>query len=198
MRMYPYEKKLLAYLLMIFLITLSVNACGGKYKAVQKSMEYIKSGDLKKIDENKKRPLVIPVNGTSNHKENDSFREVYTTIEQLIYYEKTFDLALLRLYSPSAYLQNTRYYSFGNTRTVVISYKAHSELAQELIEEARNDNDYSEYYDFRFAEEGDGYVRVSAKRYSVKKGYESDISWLFGKNDSGAWIILEEISESTP
>ena len=161
-------------------------------------MKYIESGDLRRIDENEKRPLVIPGNGTSNYKENDSFFEVYKTIQQLIYYEKKFDLEGLKLYSPTAYLQNTRYYSLEIVRTMVISYKAHSDLMQELIEDAKNDNDYSEYSDFRFAEEGNVYVRVSAKRYSIKKEYESNISWLFGKNESGTWIIFEEISESTP
>jgi hypothetical protein len=198
MKICSFQNKLTVSLLSIFLITIFLNACGGKYQAIKKSMKYVESGDLKPISENEKRPLVIPANGPSNYNENKSFYEVYRTLGQLADYEKNFDLAGLKYYSSSAYLQNTRYYSFGKIRTMVISVRAHADLLKDLIEDARNDNDYSEYSDYRFAEEGNGYVRVSAKRYSVKKRYESDISWLFGKNDSGRWVIIEEISESMP
>ena len=161
-------------------------------------MKYIESGDLKEINENEKRPLVIPAHGTSSYRENESFLEVYRVLEEMANYEKNFDLTGLKFYSSFAYLQNTRYYPFGKVRTMVISVRAHADLLRDLIEDAKKDNDYSEYSDYRFAEEGEGYVRVSAKRYSVKKKYESNISWLFEKNESGRWVIIEEISESKP
>ena len=56
----------------------------------------------------------------------------------------------------------------------------------------------NEYSDFVFAEEPGNYIRVGAKRYSIKKEYDSNISWLFGKNESDTWVIVEEISESKP
>ena len=198
MTIYSFQKKLTAFLLFLFLPTLFLYSCGGKYQAVKKSMKYIESGDLKEIHENEKRPLVIPVHGTSRYRENESFVKVYRILKQMANYEKNFDLTGLKFYSSSAYLQNTRYYPFGKVRTMVISVRAHADLLKDLIEDAKNNNDYSDYSDYRFAEEGNGYVRVSAKRYSVKKKYLSNISWLFGKNESDRWVIIEEISESKP
>ena len=181
--------------LMLLIIAFSLISCGGKYRASKKSMSYMKSGDIKFIDEKEKKPLVILINGTSDYKTKDSFVDVYKTLEQFMYYERNFDSKVLQLYSPSAYMQYTRYDPAENSRTTVMSFKAYSDLFQDLIEDLKSDNDYNEYSDFRFDEEGKGYVRVSAKKYNKKRKW-GNISWLFGKTESGDCIIFEEIVET--
>ena len=47
MIIYSFQKKLTAFLLFLFLPTLFLYSCSGKYQAVKKSMKYIESGDLK-------------------------------------------------------------------------------------------------------------------------------------------------------
>ncbi len=81
--MYDYSIRLIAYFLFISLFTLSLNGCAAKFGTVKKSMNYIKSGDLKQISEDEKRPLVVPINGTSDYNENIIFAEVSKTLNQL-------------------------------------------------------------------------------------------------------------------
>ncbi|MEM7181190.1 MAG: hypothetical protein AAF518_09775 [Spirochaetota bacterium] len=154
--------------------------------------------DVKILQDDQKKPLVIPQNASNDYKTKPSFAKAFDLIQKMETLQKSFDLKYIDFYAQNAYIQNSRKYPDGRVRIMQISPQYLRKLAKESIDTIKDRKDYSSYSDLVFASEGK-HVRVAAKRFSNFKKYTSPISWLIGLDKaSQKWQILEEISESKP
>ena len=108
-----------------------------------------------------------------------------------------FDPSVADLYSDSALIQNTRTYPDGQVRQIVIPAAQYKQIVRGVMPLARSRNDRSEYRSPTFSEEATG-VRIKIIRYSALKNYTSPMSLLVGPDESGLWLVLEEIISSIP
>ncbi len=111
--------------------------------------------------------------------------------------EHAFDPDVADLYSDNALIQNTRKYPDGRVRTIEIPALRYKQLIDTAMPIAKSRGDYSTYSKVAYATEGQN-VRITATRRSVRKNYSSPIALLVGSDNTGKWVILEEISESQP
>jgi hypothetical protein len=111
--------------------------------------------------------------------------------------EAAFDPAVADLYADDALIRNRRTYPTGEVREATIPAAQYKVLVRQAIPLAKAKNDVSRYSGCAYAAEG-ARVRIVCARFSVLKNYTSPISLLVGLGPAGAWLILEELSESRP
>jgi hypothetical protein len=111
--------------------------------------------------------------------------------------DASFDASVADLYSDTALIRNKRSYPDGQVRELTFSAPRYKELLRATMPLAKAKGDSSKYSNVTYTPEGSG-VRITARRFSVLKQYESPISILVVPNGSGRWLIQEELSESKP
>jgi len=132
-----------------------------------------------------KAPTIDPYSGA---------KELFGRYVQL---ERAFDPAVADLYSDQAVIRNKRNYPDGNVRTLELPAPKYKELIRSAMPAAKAMGDYSTYSGVTYSQEGEN-IRVLATRYSELKKYSGQLSLLVAHQDSGAWLIIEELSESQP
>jgi len=141
------------------------------------------------------RDFTIPSGGARTPARSaDPARALFDSYQSL---ERTFDPAMADLYCETALIRTTRIFPSGERRTLEFPAPQYKALIRSLMPVARARNEYSTFTAVKFLPQGSN-VRVTATRYSELKKYSSPHSVLIGACDSGAWGILEEISETRP
>ncbi|WP_137940279.1 hypothetical protein [Chitinivorax sp. B] len=128
---------------------------------------------------------------------SDNLNAARAVFERYKTLEVAFDSNIVDLYSDNAVIKNKRTYPTGQVREMSLPAPKYKELIRGAMPLAKAKGDYSTYSEVEFIAEGNG-VRMSAKRFSVLKKYTSNFSILFTPNESGQWLIVEELSESQP
>jgi hypothetical protein len=108
-----------------------------------------------------------------------------------------FDPGIADLYADDALIKNTRTYPNGQVRELTMPALQYKMLIRQAMPLAKAKGDTNSYSEVTFDQEGSG-VRVRATRFSNLKKYSSPISLLLAPDNSGRWLIREEISESQP
>lgn len=111
--------------------------------------------------------------------------------------EKDFSPKVADLYADDAVIKNTRTYPTGDKKQMQIAAADYKALIRKAVPLAKERGDTNEYSKVTYAKEGDG-VRIKATRHSNLKDYDSPLSLLVEPDDTGTWLITEEISESQP
>jgi hypothetical protein len=111
--------------------------------------------------------------------------------------ERTFDPAVMDLYSDSAVIQNKRIFPDGSTRVSTMPAPNYKELMRAVMPLAKERGDTNTYSEVKYVAEGQK-IRITATRFSNLKKYSSPISLLVGPSPEGKWLIFEELSESRP
>jgi len=106
-----------------------------------------------------------------------------------------FDPAIVDLYSDEAKIQNTRTFPTGEKKVMTLPAPTYKELIRKVMPMAKARGDTDSFSEVKYTPEGDN-VRVHAIRYSNLKKYSAPLSLLVGPGKDGAWLILEELSES--
>jgi len=128
---------------------------------------------------------------------SDPFAGAKELFGQYAKLERAFDPAVADLYSDQAVIRNKRNYPDGNVRTMELPAPKYKELIRGAMPTAKAMGDYSTYSDVTYAWEGQN-IRVLATRYSELKKYSGQLSLLVAHQEGGAWLIIEELSESQP
>ena len=111
---------------------------------------------------------------------------------------KAYDPAVADLYSDEATIRTFRRYPHGVERALEISGIQWKALVRKVMPLAKAQSDRSEYKEPRFEVTG-GKIKISAKRYSVRKCYwDPSYYLLLQKQPNGALAIVEEYSETQP
>lgn len=109
-----------------------------------------------------------------------------------------YDPAVADLYSDEATIRAFRRYSHGLERAMEIPGVKWKALVQKVMPLAKAQNDRSEYKEPRFELTGDK-IKISAKRYSVRKCYwDPSYYMVLLKQPNGSLKIVEEYSETQP
>ena len=108
-----------------------------------------------------------------------------------------FDPAVAELYSDEAVVANRRTYPDGQVRSLSLTGAQYKALLRQVMPLAKARGDISQYRNPRFSVEPGG-VRIQLTRYSQLKHHTSPMSLLVGPGKDGAWVVLEEHSESVP
>jgi hypothetical protein len=109
-----------------------------------------------------------------------------------------FDPAVADFYSDEAVIRAFRRYPHGLERSMEISGAQWKSLVRKVMPLAKAQNDRSEYRDPRFEKAGDR-VKISAKRYSVRKCYwDPSYYMVLEKQRGGSLKIVEEYTETQP
>ncbi len=111
--------------------------------------------------------------------------------------ERAFDPAIADLYADAALIRNKRTYPTGQVRELTLPVSQYKSLIRAAMPAAAARGDFSTYSGVSYVMEGKR-VRVSAKRFSELKRYNSPFSLLLGPSAQGSWLIYEELSESQP
>ena len=111
--------------------------------------------------------------------------------------EAAFDPAVADLYADDAVIRNRRTYPTGEVREATVPAAQYKLLVRQAIPLAKSRGDISRYSGCSYATEGPR-VRILCACFSVLKNYTAPLSVLVGPGPSGAWLILEELSESRP
>lgn len=132
--------------------------------------------------------------GSANSASTDQAKAVF---DRYIELEHSFDPTVADLYSDDALIRNKRTYPTGQVRELTMPAPQYKALIRQTMSLTKVRGDTSSYSDINYAREGRG-IRVSASRFSNLKKYSSPISLLIAPDESGRWLIFEEISESQP
>jgi hypothetical protein len=123
--------------------------------------------------------------------------EAQSVFDQYVKLEQGFDPAVADLYSDHALIKNKRTYPNGQVRELSLPATQYKAVLRQAMPMAKARGDTSSYSDVRFSQEKGG-VRIQAVRFSHLKNYSSPISLLIGADETGKWLIREELSESRP
>lgn len=107
-----------------------------------------------------------------------------------------FDVRVAELYAKDAVIQNTRYYSTGQTKTIKLSGEQYKHMLIATMPMARAQADKDTYTKESYKQEGER-VRVTAMRHSGLKNYDSWFVILLEKRGND-WLIVQEQSQSRP
>jgi hypothetical protein len=111
---------------------------------------------------------------------------------------KAYDPAVADLYSDEAFIRAFRRYPHGLERAMELRGVQWKALVRKAMPLAKAQNDRSEYKEPRFEVTG-GKVKISAKRYSVRKCYwDPSYYMVLQKQPNGSLTIVEEYSETQP
>lgn len=124
----------------------------------------------------------------------DDARALFERYKQL---EQSFDPSAADLYADDAVIRNKRTYPNGQVRELTMPAPQYKALIRQTMPLAKARGDTSTYSEVTFTVEGPG-VRILATRFSNLKKYSSPISLLVAPDDTGQWLIREELSESQP
>ena len=138
--------------------------------------------------------LILPFAGTSSATSIDDAKVFFDRYVRL---EQSFDPAVADMYAEGAFIKNTRIYPTGQVRELTMPANKYKALIRQAMPLAKLRGDTNIYSDITFSKEG-SLVRIRAMRFSTLKKYSSPISLLVGPDNTGRWLIHEEISESRP
>jgi len=126
-----------------------------------------------------------------------SLEEAQRLFERYVRLETAFDPSVADLYADEALIKNKRVYPIGPPRELTMPAPKYKELVRQSMPLAKKRGDRSTYSSVTYTPEGSN-IRITAVRFSELKKYSSPISLLVGASKTGAWLILEELSESRP
>lgn len=122
----------------------------------------------------------------------ESFFKRYVELGQ------NFDAAIADLYSDDAVIRNTRRYPTGQVRELTLTGAEYKRLVASAMPLAKARGDVSRFSSVTYEVVSPSRVRISAARFSVLKNYTSPIAIVIEKQPDGAWLVVEELSESRP
>jgi hypothetical protein len=126
-----------------------------------------------------------------------SIDEAKSVFDRYILLEHAFDPTTADLYADDALIKNKRIYPSGQVRVLTMPALQYKTLIRQAMPLAKVRGDTSSYSQITYTEEGTG-VRILAMRFSNLKKYSSPLSILVAPDQSGRWLIREELSESQP
>ena len=132
--------------------------------------------------------------GSASATSTDQAKAVF---DRYVHLEHSFDPAVADLYADDALIKNKRTYPNGQVKELTMPAPKYKELTRQSMPLAKARGDTSSYSNVNYTEEGHG-VRVRASRFSNLKKYSSPLSLLIAPDESGRWLIQEELSESQP
>ncbi len=119
-------------------------------------------------------------------------------VQKFIKLGEEYDAKLIDLYSDEAVIKTKRIYPTGQAREMEIPGGKYKLLMKISMPIAKLRGDISKFDKVEYEVKENGYVKITARRYSVLKDYYSPYYILIGKNKRGQWLIYEEYSESRP
>jgi hypothetical protein len=134
---------------------------------------------------------------SANFASAETIDDAKVLFDRYVQLGNAFDPAIADLYADDALIKNTRTYPNGQVRELTMPALQYKMLIRQAMPLAKAKGDTSSYSEVTFDQEGSG-VRVRATRFSNLKKYSSPISLLLAPDNSGRWLIREEISESQP
>lgn len=111
---------------------------------------------------------------------------------------EAYDSTIADIYSNDAVIKAYRRYPHGLERAMEMNGVQWKELIRKVMPVAKAQNERSEYKEPKF-ELRDGKVKITAKRYSVRKCYwDTGYYLVLEKQPDGSFKIIEEYSETQP
>lgn len=139
--------------------------------------------------------LTLPVVAFSSPGPEQEAREYFARYVAL---GNAYDPTVADLYSDEASIRAFRRYPHGLERAMELSGVQWKALVRKVMPLAKAQNDRSEYKEPQFEVTG-GKVKISAKRYSVRKCYwDPGYYMVLQKQANGSLAIVEEYSETQP
>ncbi|MRR58044.1 MAG: hypothetical protein EG824_07525 [Deltaproteobacteria bacterium] len=117
--------------------------------------------------------------------------------DRYVQLENSFDPDVADLYAEDALIKNKRTYPTGQVRELTMPAHKYKTLIRQAMPPAKLRGDTNSYSEITFSKEG-SMVRIHATRFSNLKKYSSPISLLVAPDNTGRWLIREEVSESRP
>ncbi len=130
--------------------------------------------------------------------ESKLIEEAKEFFQNLVKLGEEFDSKLADLYSDEAVIKSKRIYSTGQVKEMEIPVDRYRQMIKMSMPVAKYRGDISKFDNVEYEVKEDGYVKITARRYSVLKDYYSTYYIVIGKDERGQWLIYEEYSETRP
>lgn len=127
----------------------------------------------------------------------DDISDVRARFNEYIARSDRFDASVADLYSDDASIRSTRVMPDGRKQVLSISGAQWKALIRQAMPMAQQRGDRNTFQGVSVNPTG-GNVTVTAQRFSHLKAYTSPLSQTWGKDQTGAWKIKEEVSETRP
>jgi hypothetical protein len=131
---------------------------------------------------------------SSSSSKNQIIAEAKKFFERYVALSNSFDPAIVDLYSDSAYIQSTRYYVGGKSRTLRLPASEYKKMILAVLPTAKAAKDTDSYSKTTYSLESKG-VKITTLRHSNLKNYDS---WfvLFVRKEGGVMKIYQELSQT--